>query len=71
MAGSFLGTPGWLLDLDGFLAWAVKGTSLLQGNAADYWLGLLIALAFPVGRLIMDRTVYDVRHMPPPLGCTL
>jgi hypothetical protein len=50
----------WMPDIDGFLGALVKGTNLLQGGATDYWLMVLIALAFPVGRLIMDRTVFDV-----------
>ena len=39
---------------------AVKGTPLLQGGPADYWLALAIAVAFPLVRLLLDATVYDV-----------
>ena len=54
----------WMPDIEGLLGSLVKGTNLLQGGAADYWLMVLIAVAFPVGRLIMDRTVYDVSLEP-------
>jgi hypothetical protein len=51
---------GWMPDIDSALASAVKGTPLLQGGRADYWLALAIAVAFPLVRLLLDATVYDV-----------
>ena len=54
-------------NIDAFLGRFVKGTNFLGGGAEDYVLSAGIALAFPLMRLILDRTVYDVRctHQQP------
>jgi len=53
---------GAMPDIDDLLAAAVNGTDLLKGNNIDYLLALLIAVAFPIVRWILDRTLYDVRY---------
>lgn len=47
-------------DIDAFIGPLVKGTPLLKGGAPDYYLSVLIAIAFPVMRFVLDRTVYNV-----------
>jgi hypothetical protein len=50
-------------NIDDFIAPLVKGTPLLKGGAPDYYLSVLIAIAFPLMRWILDGTVYNVSRI--------
>jgi hypothetical protein len=47
-------------DIDSLLARLFAGTSFLYGHFSDYVLALIIAAAFPLMRLLLDKTIYEV-----------
>ena len=51
---------GYVTNVEPLLARLVAGTGLLQGGPADYLLALAIAVAFPLCRFALDRTLYTV-----------
>jgi hypothetical protein len=47
-------------DIDSLLARLFAGTSFLYGHFSDYVLACIIAAAFPLMRLLLDKTIYEV-----------
>jgi hypothetical protein len=49
----------YLPDVEALLGRAAAGTPFLRGGAPDYWLGAAVAAAFPLARLLLDRTLFE------------
>jgi hypothetical protein len=49
--------------LESFLGIVFNNTGLLHGSPVDFVLAGIIAVAFPLARLVLDRTLFDVRNV--------